>query len=187
MAFQPFEKKVWLSSPTMHGDELKYMKQAYDTNWMSTLGENLNVVERLICEKVGCNCAVPLALGTSALHMAVKLAGVEQGDKVFCTDMTFGATVNPVVYEGGEPVFIDSERDTWNMSPEALEKAFEMYPEVKVAVIAHLYGTPSKIDEIMAVCEKHNAVLIEDAAESLWSYIQRKTDRTFWKACCNQL
>lgn len=181
MAFQPFEKKVWLSSPTMHGDELKYMKQAYDTNWMSTLGENLNAVERLICEKVGCNCAVPLASGTSALHMAVKLAGVEQGDKVFCTDMTFGATVNPVVYEGGEPVFIDSERDTWNMSPEALEKAFEMYPEVKVAVIAHLYGTPSKIDEIMAVCEKHNAVLIEDAAESLGATYKGKQTGRFGK------
>ena len=140
LGFTPFKNKVWLSSPTMHGDELKYMKQAYDTNWMSTLGENLNQIEKLICEKVGCNCAVPLASGTSALHMAVKLAGIKQGEKVFCTDMTFGATVNPVVYEGGVPVFIDTERDTWNMSPVALEKAFEIFPEVRVVVVAHLYG-----------------------------------------------
>ena len=181
MGFTPFKNKVWLSSPTMHGDELKYMKQAYDTNWMSTLGENLNQIEKLICEKVGCNCAVPLASGTSALHMAVKLAGIKQGEKVFCTDMTFGATVNPVVYEGGVPVFIDTERDTWNMSPAALEKAFEIFPEVRVIVVAHLYGTPAKVDEIQAICDKHNAILIEDAAESLGATYKGKQTGRFGK------
>ena len=181
LGFTPFKNKVWLSSPTMHGDELKYMKQAYDTNWMSTLGENLNQIEKLICEKVGCNCAVPLASGTSALHMAVKLAGIKQGEKVFCTDMTFGATVNPVVYEGGVPVFIDTERDTWNMSPVALEKAFEIFPEVRVVVVAHLYGTPAKVDEIQAICDKHNAILIEDAAESLGATYKGKQTGRFGK------
>ena len=178
MEFTPFVKKVWLSSPTMHGDELTYMKQAYDTNWMSTLGENINQIEKLLCELIGCNCAVPLATGTSALHMAVKLVGLKQGEKVFCTDMTFGATVNPVVYEGGEPVFIDTERDTWNMNPDALEKAFEIYPDTRVVVAAHLYGVPAKIDDLKAVCEKNNAILIEDAAESLGAtYKGKQTGR----------
>ena len=165
--FEPFEKKVWLSSPTMHGPELEYVKQAYAANWMSTVGENINAVERLTCEKVGCKYAVALASGTAALHMAVKLSGVKPGDKVFCSDMTFAATVNPVVYEGGVPVFIDSEYDTWNMDPVALKKAFEIYPDVKVVVMAHLYGTPGKVDELKCVCDQHGAVLIEDAAESL--------------------
>lgn len=178
MEFTPFEKRVWLSSPTMHGEELTYMKQAYDTNWMSTLGENLNQIEKLLCELIGCNCAVPLATGTSALHMAVKLSGLQQGEKVFCTDMTFGATVNPVVYEGGEPVFIDTERDTWNMNPDALKKAFELYPDTRVVVAAHLYGVPAKIDELKAICEKNGAVLIEDAAESLGAtYKGKQTGR----------
>ena len=151
----------------MHGEELKYITEDYKTNWMSTVGKNINDIERMICEKVGCKYAVALASGTSSLHMAVKLAGVKPGDKVFCTDMTFGATVNPVVYEGGIPVFIDTEYDTWNMDPIALEKAFELYPEVKIVVLVHLYGTPGKIDEIKAVCKKHNVIIIEDAAESL--------------------
>jgi len=151
----------------MHGEELKYITEAYKTNWMSTVGKNINEIERMICEKVGCKYAVALASGTSSLHMAVKLAGVKPGDKVFCTDMTFGATVNPVVYEGGIPVFIDTEYDTWNMDPIALEKAFELYPEVKIVVLVHLYGTPGKIAEIKAVCKKHNVIIIEDAAESL--------------------
>ena len=167
MEIKPFEKKIWLSSPTMHGEELQFMKEAYDTNWMSTLGANINEAEHLICEKVGRKYAVGLSSGTSALHLAVKLAGVKRGDKVFCTDMTFGATVNPVVYEGGVPVFVDTEYDTWNMDPVALEKAFELYPDVKVCVVAHLYGIPAKIDEIKAICKKHGALLIEDAAESL--------------------
>ena len=162
-----FRNKVWLSSPTMHGPELEYVKQAYETNWMSTVGENINETERLACEKVGCKYAVALSAGTAALHMAVKLAGVKPGEKVFCSDMTFDATVNPVVYEGGEPVFIDTEYDTWNMDPTALEKAFELYPEVKTVVVAHLYGTPGKVDEIKEICDRHGAVIIEDAAESL--------------------
>ena len=151
----------------MHGEELKYITEAYETNWMSTVGKNINEIERMICEKVGCKYAVALASGTASLHLAVKLAGVKPGDKVICTDMTFGATVNPVVYEGGIPVFIDTEYDTWNMDPIALEKAFELYPEIRVVVLVHLYGTPGKIDEIKAVCKKNNAIIIEDAAESL--------------------
>ena len=177
--FTPFEKKVWLSSPTMHGPELAYVTEAYETNWMSTVGANINEVERITCEKVGCGYAVALSAGTAALHMAVKLAGVRPGDKVFCSDMTFDATVNPVVYEGGVPVFIDTEYDTWNMDPVALEKAFDLYPEVKVVVVAHLYGTPGKIDEIKAVCMKHHATLIEDAAESLGASYKGKQTGSF--------
>lgn len=164
---EKFKNKVWLSSPTMHGDELKYITEAYETNWMSTVGENINEIEKQISQKVGCKYAVALSSGTATLHLAVKLAGVKPGDHVFCSDMTFGATVNPVVYEGGIPIFIDTEYDTWNMDPVALEKAFEMYPDVKVVVLVHLYGTPAKIDEIKAICQKHNAIIIEDAAESL--------------------
>ena len=167
MELRPFENKLWLATPTMHGDELRFVTEAYETNWMSTVGANINEVERLACQQVGCKYAVALSSGTAALHLAVKLAGVKPGDKVFCSDMTFAATVNPVVYEKAEPGFIDTEPDTWNMDPAALEKAFELYPEVKVVVIAHLYGTPGKIDELKAVCEKHNAIIIEDAAESL--------------------
>lgn len=165
--FKAFENKIWLSSPTMHGGELEYMTQAYETNWMSTVGANINEVERLACEKVGCKYAVALSSGTAALHMAVKLAGVKPGEKVFCSDMTFDATVNPVVYEGGVPVFIDTEYDTWNMDETALEQAFAIYPEVRVVVLAHLYGTPCRMDELRAVCDRHHAVIIEDAAESL--------------------
>lgn len=164
---QPFENKVWLSSPTMHGPELEFVTEAYKTNWMSTVGENINEVERLACDKTGCRYAVALSSGTAALHMAVKLAGVKPGDKVFCSDMTFDASVNPVKYEGGEPIFIDTEYDTWNMDPIALEEAFRLYPGVKAVVTAHLYGTPGKIDEIREICNRHGAIIIEDAAESL--------------------
>ena len=160
-------KKIWLATPTMHGDELKYMTEAYETNWISTVGANVNEVERLAGERIGCKYAVALASGTAALHLAVKLAGVKPGERVFCSDMTFAATVNPVAYEGGIPIFIDTEPDTWNMDPVALERAFQLYPEVKVVIIVHLYGTPAKMDELKAVCEKHNALIIEDAAESL--------------------
>lgn len=174
-----FEKKVWLSSPTMHGEEIQYVQEAYDTNWMSTVGENLNVIEKKICEKVGCKYAVALSCGTAALHLAVKLAGVKDGDYVFCTDMTFAATVNPVMYERAIPVFIDTEYETWNMDPVALEKAFEMYPGTKVVVIANLYGTPAKYDEICAICQKHGAVIVEDAAESLGATYKGKQTGTF--------
>lgn len=167
MNFKKFKDKVWLASPTMHGDEMKYVTEAYNTNWMSTVGANINEVERMTCEKVGCKYSVALSAGTAALHMAVKLAGVKPGDKVFCSDVTIDATVNPVVYEGGVPVFIDTEYDTWNMDPAALEKAFEIYPDVKVVVAAHLYGTPGKVDDIKEICEKYGAIIIEDAAESL--------------------
>ena len=167
MNIKPFEKKIYLATPTMHGEELKYVTEAYETNWMSTIGANINEVERLTCEKVGCKYAVALSCGTAALHLAIKLAGVKRGDKVFCSDMTFAATLNPVVYEGGEPIFIDTEYDTWNMDPVALKKAFEIYPDVKVVVMANLYGTPAKLDEIRAICDEHGAVIVEDAAESL--------------------
>ncbi|MBR6527021.1 MAG: aminotransferase class I/II-fold pyridoxal phosphate-dependent enzyme [Lachnospiraceae bacterium] len=169
---KPFAKKVWLSSPTMHGEELEYVKQAYETNWMSTVGENINVLERTVADKVGVSYGVALASGTSALHLAIKLAGVKPGDTVFCTDMTFAATVNPVVYEGGIPVFIDEEYDTWNMDPVALERAFALYPETKVIVLVHLYGTPAQMDEIRAIADRHGAVIIEDAAESLGATYQ---------------
>jgi len=163
---KPFEKKVWLSSPTMHGDELKYMQEAYETNWMSTVGKNIDETERIVAEMTGRKYAVALATGTSALHLSVKLAEVKPGDKVFCSDMTFAATANPIVYEGGEPVFIDTEYDTWNMDPEALKKAFEIYPDVKVVMLANLYGTPAKLDELISIAREHGAVVIEDAAES---------------------
>ena len=174
-----FPQKVWLSSPTMHGDELRYMTEAYETNWMSTVGANINETERLACELTGSGYAVALSCGTAALHLAMKILGERlygqprpghgtlEGRKVFCTDTTFDATVNPVAYEGGEAVFIDTEPDTWNMDPVALEKAFELYPEVRLVIVAHLYGTPGKIAELREVCSRHGALILEDAAESL--------------------
>lgn len=176
---EAFENKLWLSSPTMHGDEWKYVKEAYDTNWMSTIGKNIDEVEKLARKRLDCKYAVALSCGTAALHLCIKLAGVKPGDRVFCSDMTFDATVNPVVYEGGIPVFIDTERDTWNMDPTALEKAFEIYPETKVVVVANLYGTPGKFDEICDICEKHRAVLIEDAAESFGAIYKGRQTGTF--------
>ncbi len=175
----PFEKKIYLSSPTMHGPELTYMKEAFDTNWMSTVGANINAIEEEMAAKLGVKYAVGLASGTSSLHLAFRLAGEKlygqhpanvgalAGHRVFCTDMTFDASVNPVAYEGGEAVFIDSEYETWNMDPVALEKAFEIYPEVKLVCIAHLYGTPAKMDEITEICKKHGALIVEDAAEAV--------------------
>ena len=174
----PFEKKVWLSSPTMHGDEQHWVDDAIQTNWVSTVGANINEVECICAEKIGRKYAVALSAGTAALHIALKLAGERiygqpkvghgtlEGRKVFCSDVTFDATVNPVAYEGGEAVFIDTEYDTWNMDPEALRKAFELYPEVKIVVLVHLYGTPAKFDEIRAICDQHGALIVEDAAES---------------------
>lgn len=187
----PFENKIWLASPTMHGEELKYMQEAYETNWMSTVGANINEIERMSCELIGCKDAVALSSGTAALHLAIKLAGEKlygqpaanrgtlEGHKVFCSDMTFDATVNPVAYEGGELIFIDAEYDTWNMDPIALEKAFEIYPEVRLVVVAHLYGTPGKIDEIKAICDKHDALIVEDAAESLGATYKGKQTGAF--------
>lgn len=196
MEFQAFKNKIWLSSPTMHGEELKYVTEAYETNWMSTVGANINEIESNVCEKLGCGYAVALSAGTASLHMAMKLAGEKlygqtelgkgalSGRRVFCSDMTFDATVNPVVYEGGVPVFIDTEYDTWNMDPVALEKAFELYPEVKLVVLVHLYGVPAKIDEIRAICDKHDAILIEDAAESMGATYKDRQTGTFGDYNC---
>lgn len=183
--FKPFKDKIWLSTPTMHrGEEMKYVQKAYDTNWMSTIGENIDAIEEAICQKTGSRYAIGLSAGTSALHLAIKLAGVKPGDKVFCSDLTFSATINPVVYEGGIPVFIDSEYDTWNIDPAALRKAFKIYPEVKMVIMVHLYGTPGKIDEIKQICDEHGATLIEDAAESLGAAYKGKQTGTFGKYGC---
>lgn len=176
---EPFKSKVWLSSPTMHGDEQRWVDEAIQTNWVSTVGANINEIEKEMAEYLGCNYAVALSCGTAALHLATKLAGEKlygqarpnhgtlEGKKVFCSDCTFDASINPVGYEDGEAVFIDTEYDTWNMSPEALEKAFELYPDVKLVVVAHLYGTPGKMEEIKDICDRHGALIVEDAAESL--------------------
>ena len=165
--FKPFEKRVYLASPTMHGEELEYMKYAYDTNWMSTIGENINVLEKDIPALIGMKEGVCLSSGTSALHIAMKLCGVKPGDKVFCSDMTFAATVNPVSYLGAEQVFIDTDPDDWNMDADALLRAFELYPDVKVVVVANLYGVPAALDRIVEIAHSHGAFVIEDAAESL--------------------
>ena len=174
----PLEKKVWLSSPTMHGDEQHWVDDAIQTNWVSTVGANINEVEKIAAEKIGRKYAVALSAGTAALHLALKLAGERiygqpkvghgtlEGRKVFCSDVTFDATVNPVAYEGGEAVFIDTEYDTWNMDPEALKKAFELYPDVKIVVLVHLYGTPARFKEIRDICNQYGALIVEDAAES---------------------
>lgn len=176
---EPFKNKLWLSSPTMHGDEQRWVDEAIRTNWVSTVGENINVIEKQVAEYIGCKYAVALSCGTAALHLATKLAGEKlygqakpntgtlAGKKVFCSDVTFDASINPVAYEDGEAVFIDTEYDTWNMSPEALEKAFEIYPDVKLIVVAHLYGTPGKMEELKAIADVHDALIVEDAAESL--------------------
>ena len=174
----PLEKKVWLSSPTMHGDEQHWVDDAIQTNWVSTVGANINEVEKIAAEKIGRKYAVALSAGTAALHLALKLAGERiygqpkvghgtlEGRKVFCSDVTFDATVNPVAYEGGEAVFIDTEYDTWNMDPEALKKAFELYSDVKIVVLVHLYGTPARFKEIRDICNQYGALIVEDAAES---------------------
>ena len=175
---RPFDKRVWLSSPTMHGDERRWVDEAIETNWVSTVGANINELEKEVSRILGGRYAVGLSSGTAALHLAVKLAGEKlygtprpghgtlEGRRVFASDLTFAATDNPVAYEGGEAVFIDTEPDTWNMDPEALDKAFELYPEVRLIVVAHLYGTPGKIDEIRSIARAHGALLVEDAAES---------------------
>lgn len=186
-----FENKVWLASPTMHGPEMKYIKEAYETNWMSTVGKNINEVERIAAEKAEVKYAIGLSCCTAALHLSVKLAGERlygrpeighgavEGKRVFCSDMTFDATLNPIVYEGGIPVFIDTERESWNMDPVALERAFSLYPEVKLVVSAELYGFPGRMDEIKRICEKHNALLIEDAAEAMGATIDGRQCGSF--------
>jgi len=165
----------------MHGDEMKYVQEAFDTNWVAPLGPNVTSFENEVAAYVGVKAVAALVSGTSALHLAVKLAGVKPGDVVFCSDMTFAATVNPVSYEGGNQVFIDSEREAWNMDPCALEKAFEKYPNCKVVLVANLYGTPAKLDELKAIADAHGAVLIEDAAESLSATYKGQQTGTFGK------
>ncbi len=175
-------KRIYLSTPTMHGEEMGFIQEAFEKNWVAPLGFNCDNFEIEIADYLTTNgdaFCLALSSGTAALHLAMKLAGVKKGDKVFCSDMTFSATVNPVSYEGAEQVFIDSEKETWNMDPAALEKAFEKYPDVKVVVLVHLYGVPAKIDEILAICKKHNAILVEDAAEALSSTYKNKKCGTF--------
>jgi dTDP-4-amino-4,6-dideoxygalactose transaminase len=185
------KKHVYLASPTMHKEELDYMVEAYETNWMSTVGQNINEVERIAAEKAGMKYAVALSCCTAALHLCCKLAGEKlygkpaishgalEGKRVFCSDMTFDATLNPVVYEGGIPIFIDTEESSWNMDPMALEKAFEMYPDVKLVVCAELYGFPGRIDLIRDICHKHGAILIEDAAEAMGATVDGKPCGSF--------
>ena len=178
MGLEPFSNKLWLSSPTMHGEEEKWVVDAIRSNWVSTVGKNIDEIEKQVATKVGRKYAVALSSGTAALHLAIRLCGEKiygrpavghgalEGKYVFASDMTFDATVNPICYEGGIPIFIDTEYDTWNMDPVALEKAFEIYPDVKLIVMAHLYGTPGKFDEIKMIADRHGALIVEDAAES---------------------
>lgn len=186
-----FEKKIWLATPTMHGEEMKYVAEAYETNWMSTVGENINELERIAAKASGMKHAIALSCCTAALHLCIKHAGevlygkpaighgALEGKQVFCSDMTFSATLNPVVYEGGIPVFIDIEASSWGMDPKALEKAFTLYPDVKLVVYAELYGFPGRIDQIKEICELHDALLIEDAAEALGATVDRKPCGSF--------
>lgn len=179
MEIAKLKERVWLASPTMHKEEQAFIKEAFDTNWVSTVGEHIEKLEEEISQYIGCQYAVALSSGTAALHLAVKMAGIGEGDLVFCSDMTFAATVNPVSYEKGQQIFIDSEYDTWNMDPVALEQACRSYPEAKAVVVAHLYGTPAKLEEIQKICKKYHLILIEDAAESLGATYQGKQTGSF--------
>ena len=175
------DNRIALATPHMseEGFEQEYIKEAFDTNWIAPLGANVTGFENELKAYTGSKAATALSAGTAAMHMALKLAGVKPGDTVFCQSLTFSATANPIVYEGAKPVFIDSEKDTWNMSPAALERAFEKYPETKVVMVVHLYGIAAKVDEIKAICDKHGAVLIEDAAESLGTIYKGKHTGNF--------
>lgn len=175
------KKRIYLSSPTMHGEEQKYVQEAFDTNWVAPLGPNVNAFEKEMAEYTGCGHAAALSSGTAAIHMALRLLHVKQGDIVFVSDLTFSASCNPIVYENGTPVFIDAEPDTWNLSPQALERAYEKYPHPKAVICVHLYGTPAKLDEIMEICAAHGTPLVEDAAESLGSTYQGRYTGTFGK------
>lgn len=176
---KPLDKKVWLSSPTMYEDSMEYAMEAYETNWMSTVGENINEIEKRVADMTGVSSAVALASGTSSIHLMAKLAGIKRGDRVFCSTLTFSASINPICYEGAIPVFIDSEYETWNMDPKALEKAFEIYPDTKYVLLVHLYGVPAKLDEIKEICDRHGATLIEDAAESFGATYKGKQTGSF--------
>ena len=176
-------KRIYLASPHMskEGYEQKYVKEAFDTNWIAPLGENVNKFEEELANYVGAKHAAALSAGTAAIHMAFKALDVKKGDIVFCSDLTFSATANPIIYQNATPVFIDSEKETRNMDPKALEKAFEKYPNPKAVIVVHLYGIPSKIDEIKEICDKHNVPLVEDAAESLGATFRGKQTGTFGK------
>lgn len=178
-------KRIFLASPHMSdaGYEKEYVKEAFDTNWIAPLGENVNKFEEEISEYVGINNknAAALSAGTAAIHMGLKALDVKEGDIVFCSDLTFSASANPILYQGATPVFIDSEKESWNMDPKALEKAFEVYPNPKAVVLVHLYGTPAKVKEILEICNKHNVPLLEDAAESLGATVDDKQTGTFGK------
>lgn len=175
------QKRIYLSSPTMHGEELQYIHEAFETNWVAPLGPNVNCFEKELSDYTGCGYAAALSAGTAAIHLALKLAGIQQGDRVFSSDLTFSATCNPICYEKAVPVFIDSEPDTWNMSPIALRRAFEKYPDTKAVIVANLYGVPAKLVEILDICNEYGAVLIEDAAESLGATYKGKQTGTFGK------
>ena len=175
------KKRIYLSCPTMHGEEQKFIQEAFDTNWVAPLGPNVNAFEKEMAEYTGVAHASALSAGTAAIHLALRILGVGEGDVVFAPSLTFSATCNPIVYEKATPVFIDSEPDTWNMSPEALMRAFEKYPNPKAVVVVHLYGTPAKLTEIMEICREHNVPLVEDAAESLSSTYKGKHTGTFGK------
>ena len=173
------KKRIYLSSPTMHGEEQKFIQEAFDTNWVAPLGPNVNKFEEEMAAYTGCGHAAALSAGSAAIHLAIKLLGIKQDDIVFASSLTFFATCNPICYEKAKPVFIDSEPDTWNMSPKALRKAFEKYPHPKAVIMVHLYGTPAKLDEIMEICAEHNVPIIEDAAESLGSTYKGQFTGTF--------
>lgn len=173
------KKRIYLSSPTMHGDEQRFVAEAFDTNWVAPLGPNVNSFETETAAYTDCGYAAALSSGTAAIHLGLKLLGVGEGDVVFVSSLTFSASCNPIVYEKATPVFIDAEPDTWNMSPKALERAFEKYPHPKAVVVVHLYGTPAKLDEIMQICERHHVPILEDAAESLGSTYNGKHTGTF--------
>lgn len=175
------QKRIYLSSPTMHNEEKQFVGEAFDTNWVAPLGPNVNAFEQELANYVGCSYAAALSAGTAAIHLALKLAGVQQGDTVFVSTLTFSATCNPICYEKAIPVFIDAEPDTWNMSPVALRRAFEKYPQTKVVIVANLYGVPAKLDEIKTICDEYGAVLIEDAAESLGATYKGKQTGTYGK------
>ena len=175
------KKRIYLSSPPMHGEEQKFVQEAFDTNWVAPLGPNVNELEKEVANYAGCKAAAALSAGTAAIHLALKLADVKEGDIVFVSDLTFSATCNPICYEKATPVFIDSEPDTWNMDPKALKKAFEKYPKPKAVICVHLYGTPAKIDELMAICDEHKVPFIEDAAESMSATYKGKQTGTFGK------
>ena len=173
------KKRIYLSSPTMHGEEQEFVREAFDTNWIAPLGPHVNAFEKEIAEYTGCGHAAALSAGTAAIHLALRMLGIKQGDVVFVSDLTFSASCNPIVYENGTPVFIDGEPDTWNMSPQALARAYEKHPDPKAVIVVHLYGTPAKLDEILAICKAHGTPVIEDAAESLGSTYKGRYTGTF--------